>query len=175
MLFAWIAAALAGECTLTAVVDAEGQLALANRGTCPPHTYLQLKNSLGQDRPLPFPEHTLVQLPVTLADGAAYVAPAREGVLIGDVPDTPDVSHLVVSAPELPQDCSVLAHVDADGDVLGVRPMACKVDDYRLARRRAKRSRFEPSAAGGHAILPSDPDRVGEAVVNLEEAAADVP
>lgn len=159
MLFAWIAAALAGECTLTAAVDAEGQLSLADRGTCPPHTYIQLKNSLGQDKPLPFPEHTLVQLPVTLADGAAYVAPASQGRLVGpSAPETPDVSHLVEKVPELPADCSVLAHVDADGRVLGVRPVTCDVDDWRVARRRAQRARFKASETGGHAILPAAPE-----------------
>lgn len=159
MLLAWIAIAAGAECALVARVDADGQLELRDRGTCPPSTYLALRNSVGQDRPLSFPEHTEVELPVTLVDGVAYVAPASAGVVRGPgLPDGPDVSHLATKVPELPADCSVLAHVDADGRVQGVRPMSCAVQDWSVAKRRTARARFSPTETGGHAVLPAPPE-----------------
>ncbi|MCP4808767.1 MAG: hypothetical protein GY913_16040 [Proteobacteria bacterium] len=177
MLFVWIAAALAGECRLVASVDADGQLSLVDRGTCPPNTYIALKNSLGQDQPLDLPEYTLIELPVSLTDGAAFVAPASRGVLIGGtLREGPDVSHLAQRVPDLPTDCSVIADVDASGRVESVRPMECTVADWRVARRKATRARFAQSPSGGHAVLPaSDPDGVREAVVELEVPVTDVP
>lgn len=165
----WLLVALASadECTLTARVDEQGQLEFVDRGDCPPWFQIQLENSVGQDAPLPLPEHTLVHLPVSIEGRAAFVGPVTEGRVVGVVERPgPDLSHLAERVPALPGDCSLLASVDAEGRVDAVSPVDCAIEDYETARRKASRARFAETATGGHATLP-----VSDAVVSLGSAA----
>lgn len=147
-----LALATADECAITAQVDEAGKLVYVDRGTCPPWFQIQLQNSVGQDEPLPLPEHTLVQLPVTIDGRAAYLGPATEGRVVGPHRgEGPDVSHLAERVLDLPPDCELLATVDPEGRIDSISPVDCAISDYQPAQRRARRARFE---SGADARLP---------------------
>jgi len=151
-----IGVALASECTLNAQVDDQGGLDFVDRGDCPPHLALSLRNSVGQDEPLDLPPLTRVELPVDLQGRAGFVAPASSGRVVETIQrHGPDLSHALERAPELPEDCELLVSITADGRVDAASALSCPVGDYDRAVRAVRRARFAASPIGGHARLPA--------------------